>query len=266
MKNLTREQTQNLANVFSAINDFIAGKFVLSDIRLSKLVNAVNNCKHVYDLILQCSKHFDFDAELQSASVHNKINGGFFRLPSDSDKVIALTYGLLLAVYSGKINLQSFATENFYNRKGQNEVFSNFALVMILPFKTEILKRLQCKEDGTHFVYEFASVVTPSKSKAEQVSVDDLMDSSEKEKVKQGFLRLKEELTVLVSVVKQTKKLNIDKKEEVVIVANAMLAAIRQHDIKTVSALSIALNYILHKNRALAPYFYNFVERLSELL
>lgn len=266
MKNLTKEQTQSLANVFSAINDFIAGKFVLSDIRLSKLVTAVNNCKHVYDLILQCSKNFDFDAELQSASVHNKINGGYFKLPTESDKVIALTYGLLVAVYAGKINLQAFAKENFYNRKGQNEVFSNFALVMILPFKTEILKRLQCKEDGTHFVYEFASVVKPGKSKAEQVSVDDLMDTSEKEKVKQGFLRLKEELSVLVSVVKQTKKLSLDKKEEVVIVANAMLSAIRHHDIKAVSALSIGLNYILHKNKVLAPYFYSFVEQLSDLL
>lgn len=263
MKNQTPQDKQKLKNFFNACNEMIDGRFILSDIKITKILKSVAESVPVYDLVTTSLINFNFEHELKTARTSNKVNGGYFTMPEPEHKIIALVFCLLLEVNNKKINLQNFITENFFSPQGYNISYSNFSMVMLVPFKTAILNQLGCTEEG-----EFIKMENQELQK-NQITMEQAMEDKKTEQVnsktKIQFANLTVALTKLVSAIKVNKKLKIEKKEELLIVANAIADSIVQENLKLINALVIAFEYSLHGNRIIKPYYDNFIDNLIAL-
>ena len=138
MSSYTDIEKKNLKNFFQACNEMINGRFILSDVKISKILNSIANSNVLYDLFAKCMVDFNYKSEFRNAKVTNKVNGGYFVLPTDEKRIIALVFCFLIDVDNNRINLQNFINENFYSPDGYNISYSNFALNVLVPFKNSV--------------------------------------------------------------------------------------------------------------------------------
>ena len=234
MKEFTTNEKQQLKEFFVACNEMIDGRFILSDIKISKILNAIANSTILYELVAKCMVGFNFKLEFANAKVGNKVNGGYFVLPTEEKRIIALVFCFLLEVDKGRLNLQNFINENFFSPEGYNISYSNFAINVLVPFKNSVLNLLQVNEDGE-----------PQKIFAEETSTNQIvMDGFEKEEdnhpnQKILYANLMRALNQLYSAVTKEPKLRENTREEVVIVIKAIYEAIKIENIKIINGLVI---------------------------
>lgn len=260
MKDFTQNEKNELIQFFSACNEMIDGRFILSDIKISKILTAIANSTILYDVVARCMNGFNFRTELQNAKVDNKVNGGYFVLPSDEKKIIALVFCLLLEVDKGKMNLQSFVNDNFYSTEGYNISYSNFALNVLVPFKNSFLNILQITEDGE-----------PIKMFNEEVDTNQIvMDGLENENTETQnmpnnkilYANLMRALNQLYSAVTKEPRLKQHVKEEVIIVIKGIFEAIKLENIKIINALVIPLEHTIGGVKTLKTYYQDFKDSL----
>lgn len=266
MRNLAPEEELKLKNFFDACNEMIQGRFILSDIKISKILKTVAESSLLYDLFTKCLINFNFERELRDAKTSNRVNGGYFKMPSEEHKIIALVFALLLEVDNKKINLQNFITENFFSSQGYNVSYSNFALVMLIPFKTAVMNELKCKEDGTHAANEDEELQELEQNQLKMEQVLETAKETYDPKIKIKFANLRVALGELGNAVKVSRKLKLNQKEELMIIINAMFDCIKQENIKLISALVIAFEYALGKNKEIKYYYNNFLQHLLSLI
>mgnify|MGYP006955103688 CR=1 FL=1 len=259
MRDFTENEKTELKQFFTACNEMIDGRFILSDIKISKILTAIANSTVLYDVVAKCMVGFNFRTELLNAKVGNKVNGGYFVLPSDEKKIIALVFCLLLEVDKGKMNLQSFVNENFYSTEGYNISYSNFAINVLVPFKNSFLNILQITEDGE-----------PIKIFSEEVESNQIvMDGLESEPKHESepnnkilYANLMRALNQLYSAVTKEPRLREETREEVVIVIKGIFEAIKIENIKILNALVIPLEHLIGNVKQLRPYYSDFKESL----
>ena len=107
MTEFSNIEQKNLKNFFLACNEMINGRFILSDIKIAKILNSIANSGVLYDLFAKCMVDFNYRTEFRNAKVTNKTNGGYFVLPNDEEKIIALVFCFLIDVDSGVIRILS---------------------------------------------------------------------------------------------------------------------------------------------------------------
>lgn len=256
------QQTKQLKDFFSACNEMIDGRFILSDIKIAKILNAIAESSIIYDLISKCLINFNYDLELRNAKTNNRVNGGYFKMPNEEHKIIALVFCMLLDTEHKKLNLQQFITDNFYSPQGYNISYSNFAMVMLIPFKNSIMHQLNCKEDGT-MLENTEEQVLESQIKMELPPTQKEISDA---KQKLHFANLRVALTELVAALKTSNKIKVDQKEELLIVSNAIADAIKHENIKYISALVIAFQYAFKNNRSLRPVYHKFLNAFIALI
>ncbi len=260
MANYSENEKLKLKDFFSACNEMIDGRFILSDIKISKILNAIANSNVVYDLVAKCMVDFNFRSEFRNAKVSNKTNGGYFVLPTDESKIIALVFCFLLEVDNGRINLQNFINENFFSPDGYNISYSNFAINVLVPFKNCVLNLLNINEQGEEV-----------KLYNEEVQTNQIvMDGLQNEEVpttpdeKLLYANLLRALNQLYSAVKKEPRLKDDQRTECIIVIKAIKEGIDLENLKIINALIIPLNYIIGKLKTLRPYFDDLQDSLLE--
>ena len=256
---------QQLKNFFDACNEMIDGRFILSDIKIARILKAVAESPVIYELITKSLVNFNYEQELRNAKTSNRVNGGYFKMPLEEHKIIALVFCLLLEVDNKKLNLQNFITENFFNPQGYNVSYSNFALVMLIPFKNSVMNELNCKEDGT-MLENRAQAMEQNQIKMEQILETTQVTQPTDSKRKIQIANLRIALTELVGAIKVNNKLKVNQKEELLIVSNAIADAMKHENLKLISALVIAFEYALNKNRTIKPYYNKFLNAFIELL
>lgn len=253
-------EKQKLKDFFNACNEMIDGRFILSDIKISKILNAIANSTVIYDLVAKCMVDFNFKSEFRNAKVSNKTNGGYFVLPTDETKIVALVFCFLLEVDNNHINLQNFINENFYNADGYNISYSNFALNMLVPFKNSVLNLLNINENGEE-VKLFNEEVTTNQIVMDGFGEEDYEVTPDEKILYANLLRA---LNQLFSAVKREEKIKEDNRAECIIVIKAIKEAIHLENLKIINALIIPLNYIIGKNKRLKPYFDDLQESLLD--
>lgn len=255
----TKEQEQKkIKEFFEACNELVSGKFILSDIKISRMLKSIATCQTLYNLFSKCLLNYNFDRELKKARVSNKVNGGYFQMPEDQKNIIALVFCLLLEVDKGNINLQSFVTENFYNPDGYNISYSNFSINVLVPFKNAVLNMLRVREDGTPI---------PPEEKVDQVSMEEIM---EEKKVpiapdydeKMLFVELRKSLNELYSVAKRTKKLNVENRDNMLTILDAIHEAINLENLQIVNALMIPTKHYSEKDKEMMAYYHEMIDIL----
>ena len=240
-----------IKNFFDACNEMIQGRFILSDIKISKILKAIANSEVLYNLFAEVLSDFKFKEEFENAKTPNKVNGGYFAVPEQDEKIVALVFCILLEVDNQKMNLQNFVNDYFYSPEGYNISYSNFSLSVLVPFKNAVLNLLGCNEDGTP-IKEEEEEVEPEEEEIEE-------EPNHKQKIL--FANLKMSLNELLSVIIKS-KISYEEKEELKIIINALFEAIEMESLIIINALVIPLEHMIGKNKQVKFYYNDFKECL----
>ena len=242
-----------IKNFFDACNEMIQGRFILSDIKISKILKAIANSEVLYNLFAEVLSDFKFKEEFENAKTPNKVNGGYFAVPEQDEKIVALVFCILLEVDNQKMNLQNFVNDYFYSPEGYNISYSNFSLSVLVPFKNAVLNLLGCNEDGTP-IEEEEEEVEPEEEETEE-------EPNHKQKIL--FANLKMSLNELLSVIIKS-KISYEEKEELKIIINALFEAIEMESLIIINALVIPLEHMIGKNKQVKFYYNDFKECLVQ--
>lgn len=242
-----------IKNFFDACNEMIQGRFILSDIKISKILKAIANSEVLYNLFAEVLSDFKFKEEFENAKTPNKVNGGYFAVPEQDEKIVALVFCILLEVDNQKMNLQNFVNDYFYSPEGYNISYSNFSLSVLVPFKNAVLNLLGCNEDGTP-INEEEEEVEPEEEETEE-------EPNHKQKIL--FANLKMSLNELLSVIIKS-KISYEEKEELKIIINALFEAIEMESLIIINALVIPLEHMIGKNKQVKFYYNDFKECLVQ--
>ena len=242
-----------IKNFFDACNEMIQGRFILSDIKISKILKAIANSEVLYNLFAEVLSDFKFKEEFENAKTPNKVNGGYFAVPEQDEKIVALVFCILLEVDNQKMNLQNFVNDYFYSPEGYNISYSNFSLSVLVPFKNAVLNLLGCNEDGTP-IKEEEEEVEPEEEEIEE-------EPDHKQKIL--FANLKMSLNELMSVIVKS-KISYEEKEELKIIINALFEAIEMESLIIINALVIPLEHMIGKNKQVKFYYNDFKECLVQ--
>lgn len=242
-----------IKNFFDACNEMIQGRFILSDIKISKILKAIANSEVLYNLFAEVLSDFKFKEEFENAKTPNKVNGGYFAVPEEDEKIVALVFCILLEVDNQKMNLQNFVNDYFYSPEGYNISYSNFSLSVLVPFKNAVLNLLGCNEDGTP-IKEEEEEVEPEEEETEE-------EPNHKQKIL--FANLKMSLNELLSVIVKS-KISYEEKEELKIIINALFEAIEMESLIIINALVIPLEHMIGKNKQVKFYYNDFKECLVQ--
>lgn len=239
---ITNEERQNLVDFFKACNEMIDGRFILSDTKVSNILKAVVKSENLYNLYSTCMQGFRFAQVLEGCVSSNPSNGGYFQMPTDDVTVVAFVTCFLLEVDKRNINLQNFVTDNFYSADGYNISYSNFALTVLVAYKTAVKNLLNIDEEGNALVTE-----THAESQKDDEEITEDVRANDNTKIL--FANLMLSIVELQNHINEDHKLKFAQKEELLIVLKALNRAIQLEDLLIINALLVPLELTIGKNK-----------------
>lgn len=177
---------QSIDNFKKLIDELISSSYVLYDKKLTDLMRAIGNSKLFYTLFKYCTDDFDYEGVFTQSFVQTDAGYGHgkFVLPKEPKDQIALIFSLLFQIDAKEINFLDIL-ERYFFVNNYNESFRNFAMQVLYPFRSEVLKVVEAMaEDSTGDVQPVKESikVTPVKEKTIKVkdvkTIIDLLDES----------------------------------------------------------------------------------------
>ena len=135
---MNNENNVGIVNFINACNELVNGKFILADIKISKILKAISESDDVYNLIEECMINYDFDSEFAKCVVNDGSGVEKFVLPAEEDKIVPLVFCLLVEIDSKRINFNDFIKAQFPFATNQNEEYNCFAKSIIIPFRNAV--------------------------------------------------------------------------------------------------------------------------------
>ena len=257
-------EKEKLKEFFASVNEMIGGRFILSDVKVAKVLKSIASSEVLYDMFAKCLVNFNYDAEFEKAKVTNRVNGGYFVMPDEESKIVALVFCMLLEIDNQKLNLQSFVTDNFFSADGYNISYSNFALNVLVPFKTSVLNILEINEEGESVVQEYEEL------QANQTSIEDYfedqieeVDTEELHASKILFSKMRVVLYDMLTILNET-KLKENERDELTILFRGMIEAVDIENFKMINAFLVAFERIIGKNKVFKMDFDNLKNLLAD--
>lgn len=244
--NITNEEKPKIKQFFDAVNEMIDGRFILSDIKVANILKAIANSEVLYNFFAEKLVGFNFKREYHDSLCSNSQNGGYFHMPEDENRVVAYTFCFLLDVDNGKINLQNFVTDNFYSADGYNISYSNFALIMLIPFKNSVKMLLGVDENG-ECNEQVAMDTVPNQITIEEECVR----SEEEQTVKITMANIMKNIAEMQTAVNRAYKLKNDIRDELSIILKALKEAVKYENFVIINALIIPLREKTKKDKLL---------------
>jgi len=254
---ITDEEKSKLKEFFDAVNEMIEGRFILSDTKISNILKCIVKSEMLYNLYSKCMSGFKFASILDRSKASNPNNGGYFVMPDDEKDIVAFTTCLLLEVDKKTINLQAFITDNFYSPDGYNISYNNFALVVLVAYKTAVQKLLGCDEQGGQLEIEEPEDTQISFEEEEKAVADN--------ETKILFANLLMNINELQNRVNDEYKLKYDEKEELLIVLKALNKAVHIEDLLIINALLVPLEHMLKKHKKLKTIYENIKMLIADI-
>ena len=200
----------------SACEDFVAGKYILANIKVKALINSINTSEKLTELVSSCLDGFDF-----SSAFRESVTSQGLQLPHDDALVIAYCFNVLYNLDVGTVTFLDFLSKYFSSNKlDGGQEFKLFASTIIEPFNKAVNRKytqmydMSATEDCQNNLYHKLSNV----SKAHLENLDEI--------------RLKE-----------------IEKEELELLLNAMVEASDKNDKKLVYTLMVGLEYFVKANK-----------------
>jgi len=132
------ENKESVVNFINACNELVDGKFILADIKISKILRTISESNDIYNLIAESMINYDFDKEFNKAVVKDSAGLEKFQLPEEAEKIIPLVFCLLVEIDSKRINFNDFIKAQFPLANNQNEEYLAFAKNIVIPFRDAI--------------------------------------------------------------------------------------------------------------------------------
>ena len=134
MIRVSNEELSKIAQFVASCDDMINGKFILADVKITKVLNMIAGSEELYRYISECMVGFDFAKEYHRAEVKNSLNGGVFAVPSDPNKLVAFVFCILVECDAKRMDFYTFINENFA-LESRADAYKNFAGKLLVPFK-----------------------------------------------------------------------------------------------------------------------------------
>ena len=255
---LDNQQKNKMKNFVDACNDFLASKFILSDIKISKILKTVADSEQIYNLLAECMINFNYEEEL-NRSFFKGGNGGFY-LPPEYFKLIPLVFNLLVSLDSKKIEFKDFLQRNF-GLSNQNEQYSAFGHTVILPFRDAIIELFgmdatqalaeesTAKKSKLYEKEQEPEVEAQATSKPPVAAPAATQSKTEGNEFKAFFNEVKKHANYIADKLVLVKK--EARRENVKLIVNAIMRTCDLEDIVILSALVSSLNEIAAKEKYL---------------
>src|SRR5574344_432748 len=104
MIKISNEELSKISQFVDSCDDMINGKFILADVKITKILNMIAGSEELYRYISECMTGFDFSREFHRAELKNNLNGGEFITPSDPQKLVAFVFCLLVECDAKRID------------------------------------------------------------------------------------------------------------------------------------------------------------------
>lgn len=255
---ITEEEKQSIIDFYRACNEMIEGRFILSDTKVSNILKCIVNSETIYGLYSVCMKDFKFKSVLNRCLAENPANGGYFVMPEEEKEIVAFVTCLLLEVDKKNINLQAFVTENFFSPDGYNISYNNFALTVLVAYKTSVKNLIGVDEYGNESEVENLM--------DNQISIDEEMETIETDKNTKILLaNLIMNIQELQNAINDDNKIKFNDKEELLIVLKALDRAVHLEELLIINALLVPLEHSLGKNKRLNKLYDNIKLLIADI-
>lgn len=134
MIQVSNEELSKISQFLASCDDMINGKFILADVKITKILNMIAGSEELYRYISECMTGFDFVREYHRAEVKNGLNGGVFAAPQEPKKLVAFVFCLLVECDAKRMDFYTFINENF-RLASRTDAYQNFASNLLVPFK-----------------------------------------------------------------------------------------------------------------------------------
>lgn len=235
MKNVTNEDLIKISEFINSIEGLIEGKFILADIKISNLLNMIAKNAALYNYIKQCLIDFSFDKELSRAEVKNRFNNGEFKMPTETHKIVAFVFCLLVECDAKRMDFYGFINENFASNKYVSE-YGNFSNTVIVPFKNAIIAHFYSEET----LEENENQIEESFEEEQEVVVE----QQPKEDI---FVSLKTILERMLDNIMLDRKIKSHDKENLTYMVNNIIYSMKYKDLNIVNAFIAVLDILADK-------------------
>lgn len=257
----TDVEKEKLKNFFASVDEMIGGRFILSDVKVAKVLKNIASSEVLYNLFADCLVNFNFDTEFSKAKVTNRVNGGYFVLPEKEKSIVALVFCMLLEIDNQKLNLQAFVTENFFSADGYNISYNNFALNVLVPFKTSVQNLLGVDENGESTTKEYDEMQQNQTSINDYIEPEKTVEDEDLHKTKILFSNMRVILYDMLTTLNQVRLKDVDR-DELSILIRGMIEAVELENFKLINAFLVAFEKFIGKNKNFKDDF----EELNQLL
>ncbi len=217
---MNNQVVHDLINFNTACDEFVNGKYILADVKISSLLNIIAEDEKLRNIVASTLEDYDFKEKLINAT-KSEGNGYVLILPTDEKEIIAFVYSLFYRFNNKTIDFYDFISQ-YYKSDDENpgKEFYNFANAIITPFKNAI-----------NSIYSKRHVIVES---------DDYQ--------KNYYNKL---ITTVKLIVKNIDnyKLKMNEKEEFTMLLNSLYLASQKNDEKLVFSLMIGLDYFTRCNK-----------------
>lgn len=205
---------QELKNFNDICDEFIDGKYLLVDIKISSILNVINENEKLKNIVNNCLYDFDFSTQF-SNDVADKEFSKTLTLPSSSQEIIAFVYTLLHKFKTGEVDFKKFIDNYFGNNNGKD-----FANKIINPFK-----------EAVNDIFSKRHIL---------VETDEYQSNQ--------FNKIMQTVRLIIKNI-DNYKLNMNQKEEFTMLLNSLYYASEQNNKKLVYSLMIGLEYFSKCNK-----------------
>ncbi len=213
-------QISELLPFNTACDEFVAGRYILADLKISSILKIIAGDEKLKDIISSCLESYDFKVKFSQAVMEDD-NKYTLTAPKEDREIIAFVFSLLYRFDNKQMDFYEFLARYYKNpTEVAGKEFYNFANALIIPFKNAI-----------NTIYSKRHVI---------VEADDYQ--------KNYYNRI---MTTVRLIAKNADnyKLKISEKEEFTMLLNSLYLSSEKNDKKLVYSLMIALDYFTRVNK-----------------
>ena len=289
MQGLSASEQVSITEFHKCCSDLVSAKLILAEAKLGLVLKTLAQSSVLVNAVAESLADFSFDVELNKAVVKNQLRTIGFRMPFESNKIIALAFNLLSEFDSKRMDLHKFIFDYFGGEDVSAGVcFTKFVQAVVIPFRDELCALIgfepQVKES---YVREQIMLVDLDNSYGETTDLNDdietytqieqgdivqeygyeqnnTADELELDYVQTFFYDLAVILGDMSDVVNCDRRVAADRKDEINITIDAIMKACELESLKIINALLISLNYLLHKVKGTKYLNIKLQDRVAE--
>jgi hypothetical protein len=232
MKVVTMDEKKQIDAFASSCDEMIFGKFILADVKISKILKTIADCEPIKDLIKECMINFNFENEFEKAIKNYRVDNTF-KLPDEIHKKIAFVFCFLVELDHKHIDFSEFINSYFKASEENGSSYNLFAKTMLESFKNNVLGQYD---------------LSISKENEKQVLLERQREQEEQNKklvFEKKVKALEEQCDNLRYFIEQSDKIRDSKKELAFMYLQAFKESLSLGNKKVINALATALDDVV---------------------